>query len=706
MAADLSDRAENSLARLFHAKRIAVVGSAKRGKIAHQIMTQLTEGDYSGTVWAVNPKGERPEGIAGVHAASSIEEIDGSPDAAIICAPAAQVQQVIEDCGRSGVPVGVVLTSGFSETGKRDEEEKLKKSAAVYGMRLVGPNCAGIMNPHEKIFASIEVRALPGSVAFITQSGAVGGAVLAMAEERGIGFSLFASYGNRVDIGELELLEYLENDAATKAVALYTESLRDGRRFLHLASRIVSKKPLILIKAGRTSSGSRAAGSHTGSFAGSEEVFETMVKQTGIIRARGIEEMLDLVEGTSKMPVLQGRRVAVITNSGGPGILCTDRGEELGLELAEPNDATKESLRRFLPPHASVSNPVDLTVEGSDEDFRLSIETMLENEYDAAVVINVATPFLDSSGLAGAIADAAHKTKKPVAAVFMAGRIVDSGLHVLKQEGIARFPTGERAMEAIFQLSAYHAFVKQRKAMSEGVGPHEEDLARKNAEALESPVLLPHAADLLSSRGFTLPKYRFVDSIDALGEAVERLEFPLAMKVVSAEIAHKSDVGGVVLNLSSEEQTAAAFSRMEASLKSQGFRGVFLHEMIPQGLEMILGIKRDPVFGPVLLAGAGGIYTELIRDVSMRIAPIGEEEARAMIEELKVYRLMKGYRGKEALATDELVRALLLLSNLAMEHGEIEELDLNPIFLLPEAAVLADIHIVADPRQDRGEGKG
>ncbi len=696
MAANSPDRAEKGLARLFHAQSIAVVGSVKRGKIAYQILTQLTDGRYPGAVWALNPKGEKPEGIKGIRAASSFGEIDGSPDAAIICAPAAHVRQVVEDCGRSGVHVAVVITSGFSESGNREEEEKLKETAALYGMRLIGPNCAGIMNPHKKIFASIEVRALPGSVAFVTQSGAVGGAVLAMAEERGIGFSLFASYGNRVDIGELELIEYLENDESSKAVAWYVESLRDGRAFMQIASRIVRKKPIILIKAGRTDSGSRAAGSHTGSFAGSDEVFETMIKQTGIIRVRGIEEMLDLVEGISKMPVLSGRKIAVVTNSGGPGILCADRGEELGLDLAEPQDATKESLRRFLPPHASVSNPIDLTVEGSDEDFRLSIETVLKNEYDGAVAINVATPFLDSSGLARGIADAANTSKKPVAAVFMAGRIVESGLHVLKQEGISRFPTGERAMEVFSKLAEYHSSVDGRTAMSEGGGGRGVHFEYADEAALEPPVLLHDAADLLSSYGFTLPKYRFVDSVDTLNRAVEELEFPLAMKVVSPEIAHKSDVGGVVLNLDTEADTAAAFSRMEDSLKSQGFRGVFLHEMIPQGLEVILGIKRDPVFGPVLLAGAGGIYTELIRDVSMRIAPIGEEEARAMIDELKISRLMKGYRGKEALATDELVRTILLLSKLAMEHGEIEELDLNPLFLHPETAVLGDIHIVVD----------
>ncbi|MFP4617530.1 MAG: acetate--CoA ligase family protein [Spirochaetaceae bacterium] len=689
----------NQLDHLFYPRSIAVVGSVKSGRIGKQIITQLREGGFSGSLWAVNPSAEGPEGYEHVHTASSIEEVEEKVDCAVICAPASQVHSIVEQCGTKKVPAAVIITSGFSEVGNTEEEIRLTRTAEKHGTGLIGPNCAGIMNPHNDLFASIEVRALPGSVAFVSQSGAVGGAVLAMAETRGIGFSKFISYGNCADIGEIQLLEYLEQDKETTAIALYIESLQEGRGFMETAKRICRKKPLILIKAGRTGSGARAAGSHTGSFAGSDEVFNAMVSQTGALRVEGIEEMLDLVEGFSKFPPSAGRRTAIVTNSGGPGILTADKAEQLGLDIAEPEAGTKDILRAFLPSHSSVSNPIDLTVEGSDEDFRMTIEAVLAKEYDAVIAINVATPFLDSSGLAEGIAEAAHKFRTPVAAVFMAGRIVESGQKVLDRERIASFPTGERAARVLSSLTEYHRSFRVSSSGAYSYEPSQEKTADEpplRSPILRSPVLLSDAAEFLQKRGFVLPEFRHGASKEEVRRAAQELSFPLVMKVISPEIAHKSDVGGVALDLNSVEETLRAFDRMHNTLQNRGFRGVFLHEQIPQGLEMILGIKRDPVFGPVVVIGAGGIYTELMRDVSLRIAPITREEALAMVKELKVHRLLTGFRGKDPLSIDSLLDHIELLSSLAMEHREISELDLNPLFVLPDKAVVGDIHIVAD----------
>ncbi|MFO7849421.1 MAG: CoA-binding protein, partial [Spirochaetia bacterium] len=486
------------LDHLFYPRSIAVIGSVKRGRIGNQIITQLSEGGFSGSLWAVNPSSESPEGFNQVQSASSIENIDEDIDCAVICAPASQVHGIVEMCGKKEVPAAVIITSGFSEVGNTEEEERLTRTAEKYGTGLIGPNCAGIMNSHAAVFASIEVRALPGSVAFATQSGAVGGAVLAMAESRGIGFSKFISYGNCADLGEIQLLEYLEQDEETAAIALYIESLQEGRRFMETARRIGRKKPLILIKAGRTGSGARAAGSHTGSFAGSDEVFNAMVSQTGALRVEGIEEMLDLAEGYSKFPPAAGRRTAIVTNSGGPGILTADKAEEYGLDIAEPSSETKEHLRGFLPAHSSVSNPIDLTVEGSDEDFRKTIEGLLSRDYDGVIAINVATPFLDSSGLAEGIAAAANKFRKPVGAVFMAGRIVESGQHVLDRERVASFPTGERAARVISRLADYHSYFEESPSRAPAFEPPQPSRQKAAEEpALRSPVLLSDAAEFL-----------------------------------------------------------------------------------------------------------------------------------------------------------------------------------------------------------------
>lgn len=678
---------------LFSPESLAVVGSVKAGKIAHQILTQLSRGGFEGSLWAVNPKGEAPEELSGVQPVRSIADIPEAVDLAVVCAPAAAVADVLEEAGSRGIPVSVIITSGFGEIGHRREEQELFEIARRHGMRLIGPNCAGIMNPHYRLFASIEVRALPGSIAFVTQSGAVGGAVLAMAEDRGIGFSRFLSYGNRVDLGEEEILGYLESDPATKVIALYVESLQDGRSFMEAARRVSRSKPLVLIKAGRSKAGNRAASSHTGSFTGSDEVFQAMVRQTNTIRVAGIEEMLDLCQGFALLPELRGKKIAVVTNSGGPGILTTDRAEHLGLELPRPSEELRNRLYEFLPGHSSVSNPIDLTVEGTEEGYRRSLEVLLSSdEYDAAVTINVATPFLDSTGLARGIADAAATTGKAITAAFMAGRIVETGEAELRKRGIPIFPTGERAAAVLAAMSEYY----RHRDLPESPRTGGKSVVRPPKPPLVSPVLMSGALDLLGNYGFSLPRYRFVPAGTPPSIEIEGLNYPLAMKVVSPSIAHKSDVGGVVLNINCIDELEGAFTLMEQKLADRDFRGVIIHEMIPQGAEIILGIKRDPTFGPVVVVGAGGIYTELLRDVSLRIAPVSAAEAEQQLRDLKTFKLLDGFRSAPKLAVEALARQVEFLSILVLEHPEIVEMDLNPLFVLEKEAVVGDVHIVVD----------
>lgn len=684
-------RLQKALDTLFHPESIAVVGSVKQGKIAQQIITQLRGGAYSGTIWAVNPKAQAPEGMPDVTGVEGVDRIEGKVDLAVICSPAATVEDVVKACGQKGVPVAVIITSGFGEIGKVEEERQLRSLAASYGMHLIGPNCAGIMNPHSNLFASIEVRALKGSVAFVTQSGAVGGAVLAMAEERGIGFSKFVSYGNRIDIGESQLLDYLEHDESTRAVAVYVESLQDGRDFMEKAREFTRKKPLILIKAGRTTAGNRAAGSHTGSFAGSDEVFNAMIRHTGAIRVKGLEEMLDLCQGFSLLPPVKGKKIAIVTNSGGPGILTADHAEELGLEVAVPSETEKTRLQEFLPGHSSVANPVDLTVEGTEENYRKSLETLLSGSYDSAVAINVGTPFLDSQKLARGVTQAAAASGKPVASVFMAGGIVQSGTKYLHEHRIPYFPTGERAVEVISTMAEY--YTRQSQSSAPTGKASDSSRHRGSGRRLYAPVLMSEALDLLKDYGFSLPRYHFISKNQTPQAQASGLNFPMAMKVVSPSIVHKSDVGGVVLNLESMEEVQKAFSGMKTKLADQDFEGVILHEMIPQGSEIILGLKKDPTFGPVIVVGAGGIYTEIMRDVSLRIAPVSAQSALEQLQELKIFPLLSGFRGAGYLDVDSLVRQIVLLSELAMDHPEIQELDLNPLFVLENDAVVGDVHI-------------
>lgn len=703
--------------RLFDPKAIAVFGSVKRDKICHQLVTQLTAGGYPGSILAVNPKGESPEGYPKIPGFTDLTTVPSPPDLALIAVPAQFTEQVIRSCGEAGVPFAVVFTSGFSEVGNTEEELALRLTAERYGVRLIGPNCAGIMDTKSAMFASIEVLALPGKTAFITQSGAVGGAVLALAEIRGIGFSKFVSYGNRVDIGEVELLDYLEADPHTEVIALYLESLQNGRAFMQTLRRVTRRKPVVIIKAGRSTSGLRAASSHTGSLAGSDEIFEAMIRQSGALRVPGIEEMLDLCHGLSSLPPLDGNRLAVVTNSGGPGILTSDRAEELGLEVRESPEKLQKQLAEFLPGHSAFANPIDLTVEGTREGYRRTLEQVLASGYDAAIAINVATPFLDSVTLAQGIVEAAgtQKHPKPVAAVFMAGQIVEQGIETLTRGGIPAFPTGERAAFVLAKMHEYGSRAKRQATAGTGPiadtsptagSPAADTIAGGRADQAplpfqtDAPILEPDAVSFLENEGFSFPEHRYITEGSQVSDAVRALGFPLVMKVVSPRILHKSDVGGVLLNLREEDQVQEAFAGMADRFKEKYFRGVMLYRQIPEGLELIAGIKQDPTFGPVVLAGAGGVLTELLRDSAVRIAPFNRKEAREMLAELKVSRMLAGYRGSAALDREAVVDLLVNLSTLAVRYPAIGELDFNPIFVQERGLKIGDVRIIAGPGGD------
>jgi acetyltransferase len=674
-----------ALDALFNPERIAVFGSVKQGKIAHQILTQLVSGSFRGALCAVNPKGESPAEFPQVIGYTGVNEIKGQVDLAVICTPAPFVLQVLADCGHKEIPAAVIITSGFSEAGNRQGEEKLLECAQKQGIRLVGPNCAGIMNTSSHFFASIEIHALPGRTAFVTQSGAIGGAVLAMAKIRGIGFSKFASYGNRVDIGENELVSYLAQDPDTDVIGLYVESLENGRAFIEAAGEAVCSKPLIIIKSGRSSSGLRAASSHTGSLAGSDRVFNSMISRIGALRVEGIEEMLDLCYGFTRLPPLKGKRIAVVTNSGGPGILTADRVEELAMDVKETDQAVKDKLRSFLPEHCAFSNPIDLTVEGSGKNYQRTLEIMLKHNYDGAIAINVATPFLDSGSLAEGIAAAASSQKKPLAAAFMAGEIVKEGICTLDENRMAHFPTGERAAYVFSKLYKYH--IRRQIRVSKGQ-------IQTKTLPLKPPVLEPGAVSFLESEGFHFPEHAFVRSSEEISSFADEIGFPMVIKVVSPQILHKSDVGGVFLNIKNEQELDSAFKEIQGKFSSCDFQGAMLYRQIEAPLEIIAGVKQDPDFGPVILVGAGGVYTELLEDISLRIAPLDKAQALEMLSELKIQKILAGFRGSAVLDSDALAEMIASLSRLALTYPALRELDFNPVFVFEKGCLIGDTRIL------------
>jgi acyl-CoA synthetase (NDP forming) len=676
--------------KLFYPRGVAVVGSTAEGKIGHELIRQIVDGGFE-AVYAINPKAQGAFGVPGFSAADQIRE---PLDLVIVASPGPTVPAVLEDCGKIGIQAAVVISSGFSEVGNKAGEEEIRRISRKYGMRVVGPNCAGIVNTHHKLFGTIETRPPKGEVAFISQSGALGGAVLSWAEEQGMGFSKFLSYGNRVDLDEVALLPYLAEDPETTVGALYIESVAAGRAFLDAVREFTRRKPLVVIKSGRSQSGQRATLSHTGSMAGADAVYDAALRSCGAIRVSSVEEMFDLCKGFVRLPSVRGRRVAIVTNSGGPGVLAADRAEDLGLDMSEPSQGLRERLRQFLPSHCSLKNPIDLTVEGTESGYRETLLAVL-GEYDAALALDVSTPSMDSVALARGVCDAAEKAGKPVVVNFMAGRIVADALAYLKGRGTPNYATGERAVTVLARMADYEDYKARSRTPME---------LPENPRPLpgDGCMLEPEAMAWLRENDIPIPEMRFgADAQQAL-QGCREIGYPVVMKVVSADILHKSEYGGVVLDIRDDAAARSAFDAIRGAAAGKDFRGVVIYPMVRNAREVLMGITRDPQFGPVIAFGLGGIYTEVLRDISLRVAPVGRFEAEAMIRQIRTFPILKGIRGQAPADLDALAEVLVRFSRLPFRYPEIAEVDLNPVFVFDKGLVVGDVRVIRQ-RIDQGE---
>jgi len=438
-----------NIENFFNPHSVAIFASMKEGKTGYEIVKNMVEGGFKGKIYPVSQSNGQIFGVS-IHKDFKNLEID----LAIIAIPGQFILSLLEYLGSKGVKSVVIISAGFSEVGNIEEEEEIKNIAKKHQMRIIGPNCAGVMNTAGNLFASIEVRALSGETAFVTQSGALGGAVLMMAEDLGFGFSKFVSYGNRCDVDEVDLIKYLEDDPRTKVITLYIEGLEEGRRFLAQTKKTVLKKPMVVIKAGKSKAGMRATSSHTGSLAGEDKIYDAAFKQAGILRVEGVEEMFDLCRGLIHYPKVKGNKIGVITNSGGPAVLATDKLEELGLMVSEPSESLKNKLKKILPPHVSLGNPFDLLAYGGAENFA-RVSKAISSEYDAILAIFVPTASMDSTVIARALGKIKEEIKIPIFANFMAGRLVKEAIGELKKYGIPNYETGERCARVIQKIASY-----------------------------------------------------------------------------------------------------------------------------------------------------------------------------------------------------------------------------------------------------------
>ena len=676
------------LHELFYPRSVAVIGSAAEGKLGCVLVRGLLESGFK-EIYAINLAARGVDRVPGFR---SVQETGGAVDLAVIVSPAATARDVMEDCGRAGVKAAVVITSGFAEAGNSVGEEELKQVARRYGIRFVGPNCAGILNMHHDLVVTLEARPLKGSVALVSQSGGIGGLVMSLARERGLGFSKFVSYGNGADINVIELLYYFKDDPETRAVALYLENVNNGREFIRALQELSREKPVVVIKSGRTGVGQRAALSHTGSMAGSDAVYGAAFREGGALRVESVEEMVDLCQGLASLPPLKGRRLAIVGNSGGFGVLAADKAEEVGLDVAEPSPRLKEQLRTFLPSHASIHNPVDLTVEGTAASYRQALSGAL-GEYDTALALYIGTPYLEAAPYAAGIVKAAQESRKPVAVSLAVGSDIAGSLKLLQEHGIPNFSSGERAVRALGRIADY----EQYRA---GLRPLPLPEALGGLPSGKGPLLETEAMQWLQENGLPVPKFCFATGRAEAVAGCRRLGYPAVMKVVCPEIIHKSDQGGVILDIDCDSAAGAAFDRLREAARGKDFRGAVIYPMLKGGREVILGLSRDPQFGPVVVFGLGGIYTEVLQDIALRVAPVDCARAMEMIRGIRAFPLLQGLRGQKPVDLESLAEALARFSRLPFLYPEVQEVDLNPVFVFPEGLVIGDARVICGRRTE------
>lgn len=670
-----------SMQELFAPRGVVVAGSASEGKLGNILIKRLIENGYY-NVYAVNPKAV---GVGSVVGYASAQEINRPLDLAVIAAPAATVCSVLEDCGKAGIKAAIIITSGFAEVGRLKDELAIKETASRYGIRYCGPNCAGMVNTHQKLFPTLEAAPPQGSVALVSQSGSVGGMLMTMAAEGNLGISKFISYGNGYDLNELELLRYLKDDPQTSVIAMYLENIRDGRAFMRELKEATKQKPVVIVKSGRTGTGQRATLSHTGSLAGSDAVYNAAFRECGALRVKNIEEMFYLCKAFALLKPVLGKTLSIITNSGGPAVMSADCGEEAGLQVNEPSEALKRQFAEFLPAHASFRNPIDLTVEGGGEQYRKATALALK-ESEAALAIYVGTPYLAAMPIAEGLIAAYHDSCKPIAATMLVGKDIKAAIARLEEQGIACFPSGEAAVNALSSMAWYDDYLKTSlplAAPAEACG------------SLAKP-LLSEAEAMRLLQKHEIPVLPFAQAINS-DEAVlccQKIGYPAVMKVVSPDIVHKSGRGGVILGISNDESARAAFASLQKAAAGCVFDGVIIYPQLNRGHELIVGLSYDAQFGPVIACGMGGIYTEILRDLAVMVAPVSKQQAVRMIKSLRGYDILAGARGGIAINEELLAEVIVKLSQLPFLYPDLREADLNPVFVTETQVYPVDARII------------
>jgi acetyltransferase len=671
----------DSLQPLFRPDRLAVIGaSTKPEKMGFQIFRNILEAGFGGQVIPVNPKGEV---ILGVPSVKSVEDIPSGTDLAVVIIPAASVPPTILQLGERKVRAAIVITGGFAESGAEGArlQEELGRNAARCGIRVVGPNCQGVNYPHHGLCASWPLITQRGAMAIASQSGTVGAALADWASEEKLGFSAFVSMGNRVDVDEADLIEFFAADPNTKVITLYIEGVKDAPKFLAAVKKC--QKPIVIFKAGRTEQGRKAAESHTRSLAGKDEVYDAVFQQFGIYRASSLEELYDFSKALAYVPPPAGPRMLIVTSSGGSAIIATDVAEENGFRVSPLPESVASQLRGILPPHCIVGNPLDLTGDGDAERYRKVIAASRDH-YDV-----VTTIFGDPISGASTIMEPGRHDL----VVYIGGADVERAERLLfHQKGIAVFPTPERGVKA---LACHARFARHRfpRATEETASPASAGTSLSPADSM----------GFLAREGIDVVPSRHARTEEEAVAAAREVGYPVAVKLNSLDVTHKSDVGGVILNVQNEAGVRKAVQKLasigERLRAHQG--GVLVSAMAKSGREIIIGVTRDLQFGHAVMFGMGGILVEVLRDVSFRIVPFSEKDAAEMIDETRGAKLLDGVRGNKPADVAALRQLLVQVSDLVAKHGEIDEMDLNPVIVYEKGLTVVDARVVLTTGDDK-----
>jgi len=710
IAAQSPERAEDGIDRIFCPRSIAILGvTTTPGTVPYDIFVNILDSRFNGVVYPVAP---RKRHIAGVRAYDYVLDIPDPVDLAVLVFPGSVCEQALRQCAEKGIRAAVIISAGFREVGASgaEREKRIQAIAAESGMRLIGPNCLGVINTHPDVHLNASfARNMPaqGRIAFLSQSGALCTAVLDYAAGRNLGFSKFVSFGNKADVDEVDLLNYLASDPETSVILMYLEDINRGRALISAARRIagdpVAGKPILAIKSGRTAAGAAAAQSHTGALATEDDVCEGVFKQSGIIRCATIEDMFNAAQLLVNQTSPVGDRLAIITNAGGPGVMATDAAIANGLRLAQLSESTTAALKVALPAAANIKNPIDVIGDAHEDRYAAALDAIFKDEsVDQILVILTPQSMTDIPRIAQTICRLRTKygdSPKTLACSFMGGHDVAPGVRVLDAAHIPHYILPEAAVQAMARTAGHTRWLHREVSQIITYPVNKERVADLLAGEPAGYLAEPRAIDLLKEFGLPVSPYRMVRTADEAAAAANELGYPVVLRIVSEKIIHKFEVNGVILNLPDEAAVRSAFTKMRDDLQRhvalEDITGILVRPMIDAGKEVILGVKRDPVFGPIIMFGLGGIYVEAIKDVTFRVAPIRESAAGKMVRELRASSLLQGIRGEPPSDLAAIEDTLRRLSQMAIECERIAELDINPLIVHPKGGGVhvADVRI-------------